>query len=715
MSRVNYKNGKLTARTLYFLEGIVLLIRWIASNEIRMNELVAFFAVWLFSFAILMVINEEDTIAEGAFCIYILLCSCLLMVLDVYRFRSMLVVLLVYSVQWMAILLFLRKLLCVFLACAQAFFLLLFHFWDTIEIENMLSLSEYLICMVTILMMCWMATNLISFIEIQNKKSIEQERSLDDMLYVVESMCNEATKAAKTKAAFLSNMSHEIRTPINSVLGMNEMIARESSEKHILEYSGAIASSGHMLLSIVNDILDFSKIESGKMEILAVEYELSAVINDILHIIQGRLENKSLEFELIVDENLPSVMMGDEVRIKQIVTNLLTNAVKYTDKGKVTLKISADYTYENYPFSLRIDVIDTGKGIKEEDKDLLFSAFTRVDEKVNRSIEGTGLGLAITSNFVSMMDGKIGVESEYGKGSDFFVIIPQKIVSDEKIGAIQERLQNLGAKEVVKKRVFTAPNARVLLVDDNMMNIKVEKLLLKQTKMHVTTVTSGAEALDVLSKESFDIILLDHMMPIMDGMETLTHIKERHLANNTPVIALTANAIRGAKEMYLEHGFQDYLTKPIVIDELERLFERTLPKELVIWEENAPKEPDGTEEAQEKVVGESADVLIDAAIALKYAGNDMGMRQFMASVYIEEAEEMKKILLSTFLQQDWETYRVKVHALKGSSLGVGAVQLSELAKKIELALKEGDTSVALENHDQLMEIYEKVIQVLAQG
>lgn len=585
MSRVNYKNGRLTARTLYFLEGIVLLIRWLSSAEIRMNERVAFFAVWIFSFAILMAINEENNIAEGVFCIYIFLCSCLLMALDVYQFRSMLVVLLVYSMQWMAMLLFLRRRLCVFLACAQVLFLLLFRFWDAVDVESMLSLWEYFACVVVILMMCWIATNLISFIEIQNKKSIEQERSLDDMLNVVESMCNEATKAAKIKADFLSNMSHEIRTPINSVLGMNEMIARESSEKNILDYSGAIASSGYMLLSIVNDILDFSKIESGKMEIIPVEYELGAIVNDLLHIIQGRIEDKKLEFELVVDENLPAVLFGDEVRIKQVVTNLLTNAVKYTDKGKITLKLSADYAYENSPFSLRIDVIDTGKGIKEEDRNKLFSAFTRLDEKVNRSIEGTGLGLAITSNFVSMMDGEIGVESEYGKGSDFFVIIPQKIVSNEKIGAIKERLQNRVTKEVVKQSVFTAPNARVLLVDDNMMNIKVEKHLLKRTKMDVTAVTSGQDALDILSKEKFDIILLDHMMPNMDGMETLTHIKERHLADDIPVIALTANAIMGAREMYIEHGFQGYLTKPIVVGELEGMFERTLPKEMVIWEE----------------------------------------------------------------------------------------------------------------------------------
>ena len=400
----------------------------------------------------------------------------------------------------------------------------------------------------------------------------------------IERGLQEAVARGKAESTFLANMSHEIRTPINAVLGMNEMILRESKEPQIREYSENIASSGNMLLSIVNDILDFSKIRSGKMEIIADRYSLKGMIDEIAYMMKPRAEAKNLEFKMDIDGNTPNYLNGDVVRIKQICINLMTNAVKYTERGYVALKVTYEMTDDKH-MTLRIAVSDSGKGIREEDQRNLFDAFSRVDEKSNRSIEGTGLGLALVSNFAESMGGGVGVVSEYGKGSTFFVELPQEILENTTVSEIA-RLENAeGAKkpEAVKraedKPLIVAPGARVLVVDDTAMNLKVIKALLKRTKINVTTAGSAAAGLDLLRENAYDVAFIDHLMPVMDGEEMLGIIRNENLAGSAKVVALTANAIDGARERYLAMGFDDYLAKPVKAEALESMLCEYIPKE----------------------------------------------------------------------------------------------------------------------------------------
>ncbi|MCQ2553232.1 MAG: response regulator [Clostridia bacterium] len=399
---------------------------------------------------------------------------------------------------------------------------------------------------------------------------------------------DEAIAAGKAKSDFLANMSHEIRTPINAVLGMNEMIMREAKDPVIQEYSSDIQSAGRTLLSIINDILDFSKIESGKMEIVPVDYDVSSVINDLVNMIATRAEKKGLVLNLDIDENLPAKLYGDDVRIRQIITNILTNAVKYTDKGSVTLTIKGSEIKktegEKDKIRLLVSVKDTGKGIRPEDMKKLFSSFTRIDERANRNIEGTGLGITITSRLLHMMDSNLEVTSEFGVGSEFYFNLEQVVVDSTPIGDYKHRFkESLKPAQVAIKHVI--PKARILLVDDTEMNLKVETRLLKRTKAIVDTASGGRKALEMLKEQKYDIVFLDHMMPDLDGIETLQEAKKQNLVENTPVIALTANAIAGAKQSYLEAGFDDYLSKPVKGEEIEKMLFKYIRQELIEEEE----------------------------------------------------------------------------------------------------------------------------------
>ena len=408
----------------------------------------------------------------------------------------------------------------------------------------------------------------------------------------------DAIAAANAKSVFLANMSHEIRTPINAILGMDTMILRECNDNEILEYAGNIQSASQTLLSLINDILDFSKIETGKLELVAGDYALSSLINDVYHMLISKAKEKGLALNVESDKNLPAKLYGDEVRIRQIIVNILNNAIKYTQKGSVTLTVemsdmklsdmpdhsndskSENITDKNTIITFRI--ADTGIGIKKENISHLFDSFSRFDEEKNKYIEGTGLGLAITKQLVDLMNGEIVVTSEYGKGSVFTVSIPQKIVSDLKIGDISEKYNEPSNKKK-KKSTFTAPDANVLVVDDVKMNINVFKALLKRTEINVDSAMSGSEALDMIKEKKYDIIFLDHMMPDMDGIETYQNMKmlEDNPNKDTTVVMLTANAIMGAKEEYLGIGFSDYLSKPVQAPKLEAMILKYLPEELV--------------------------------------------------------------------------------------------------------------------------------------
>ena len=388
-----------------------------------------------------------------------------------------------------------------------------------------------------------------------------------------------ANEANRAKTQFLSNMSHEIRTPINAVLGMNEMIMRECEDENILSYSENIQTAGNTLLALIKEILDFSKIEEGKLEVIPVDYDLNVVINDLVNMIKPRAEAKQLRLVVDVDEGAPSKLHGDEMRLKQIITNILTNAVKYTRIGTITFMVTfKNMLDDRNSIMLEVSVSDTGIGIKKEDLPKLFSEFERIEEKRNRNIEGTGLGLNITQKLLTMMDSSLQVQSEYSKGSTFSFSVKQGVVDRTPIGKFKPVIKRAISEHSKASGKFTASNALILVTDDTPMNLTVFKNLLKKTKIQIDTAISGDECIKMTQEKKYDIIFLDHMMPHKDGIETLKEMMEHKDSPNakTPVVCLTANAIAGARETYIEAGFTDYITKPIDPEILENMIMKYL-------------------------------------------------------------------------------------------------------------------------------------------
>ena len=505
-------------------------------------------------------------------------------------------------------------------------------------------------------------------------KNLEREKRLSNDLEI-------AKEANKAKDLFLSSMSHEIRTPINAVLGLDEMILRESKEDEILNYAADIQTAGKNLLSIVNEILDFSKIEAGRMEIIPVEYDISSSINDLMNMISKRAEDKGLSLNLKVDENIPHLLEGDEIRIKQCVLNILTNAVKYTEKGSVSMNVTWEKISEE-KIGLTFHVIDTGIGIKEEDISKLFTAFQRIEEKRNRTIEGTGLGMNIVQQLLGLMGTSLNVKSEYGKGSDFYFTVEQKVISWEPLGDIEGAFRRVRQREAARGGVrVLAPEASILVVDDTRLNLTVARGLLKQTRAFVDTAESGAETLELVCRKKYDLIFLDHRMPLMDGIETLAAMKKLagNLNQNTACIALTANAIAGAREMYLQAGFDDYLTKPIDSEKLEKMLSKYLPAEKVqVIEPSVSDGAEGESSADSPLNIEGIDY--QAALA------NCGGREILLSAIKEfySAIDTKSDLIEKYAsEQDWKNYTVLVHALKSSARLIGALKLSSDAARLE--------------------------------
>lgn len=494
-----------------------------------------------------------------------------------------------------------------------------------------------------------------------------------------------AEKANRAKDDFLANMSHEIRTPINAIIGMDEMVLRESSEENIISYAHNIKSASQTLLTLVNEILDFSKIESGKMEIVEEDYQLSALLNDVINMVRIRANEKKLNLKIEVDPELPDNLHGDSVKIHQIILNIVSNAIKYTKEGEVSVKVSGTDEPDN-SVRLKVVVSDTGIGIKQEDLPRLFTGFERLDIRENRHIEGTGLGLAITYNLLKQMNGEIEVESVYGKGSTFTILVSQKVAGADKIGDFTEKCSREQNESEIYRASFRAPEAKVLIVDDNEMNLFVVQKLLERTQVQMTTCMSGKECLSLMQKEHYDVILLDHMMPEMDGIETLKASKEMegNLCMNTPVIALTANAMAGVREKYLAEGFDDYLSKPIKGNALEDMLKKYIPAEL-----------------QKKQEG-----CLDIKTGMQYCGNSAEVYLEMLTMFCNSMEEKRKKLDESLEAEEFDQYIIHIHALKSASLSIGGKIVSREAAELEKAGKQGKYDTIREKHKQVMHLYE---------
>ncbi|MBO4689198.1 MAG: response regulator [Clostridiales bacterium] len=649
----------------------------------------------------------------------------------------------------------------------------------------------------------------------RSRQTLEQKsQSTEDLLQIVEIKKKDAVAASQTKADFLASMSHEIRTPMNAIVGMTEMILREDINPAVRENARNIKSAGNALLAIVNDILDFSKIESGKMEIINVRYQLTSVINDIINIITVRMQDKNLDLVVNIDPKIPSELVGDEIRIRQILLNLLNNAVKFTSQGYILLKVSFQ-PVSNDMCLLHFDVTDTGMGIRPEDKDRLFASFQRLDSRQNRTVEGTGLGLSICKRLMDLMGGTISVDSVYGQGSTFSFELHQYIARQKPLASIPDAksqhvlyfdekgiyrdnaradLQRLGVnarfaskikdldpasnatytfvfvskpifdehaheirdfcKEhgnpkivlmfdknetssgykdvlVVRRPVysavfvsvitekpidsldsdefqetFIAPEAKIMVVDDNAVNLKVVKGLLEPYQMHVTTAGSGKQCLEILeSGERFDIIYMDHMMPELDGIDTLRLIRkmEGEYFQSVPVIALTANAVSGVREIFFREGFQDYVSKPIELAQLEHSLKSNLPPEYIIRKQHTVASAPHFGEGEVQLRG------VDCRRGLLNCGNNLDNYISLLKVVYEDGMRKIERLRELAEAKDYGGYGIEAHALKSVAASIGAMELSELAKDHEFANYENRFAFIDSNYEELLSRYHSLL------
>ena len=536
-----------------------------------------------------------------------------------------------------------------------------------------------------------------------------------------------AERSSAAKSEFLANMSHEIRTPINAVMGMNEIILRESlqaqemppkDEARIREvfsdisgYAGVISNAGKNLLAIINDILDISRIEAGKMEIRESEYRLSAVLSDVCSLVRFRAQSRSLAFLVDVSEDLPDRLYGDGIRVRQILLNLLNNAVKYTVHGSVTLSVTGGEKADGI-INLTLSVRDTGIGIREEDLNRLFEKFERFGQVENGTVEGTGLGLAIVKNLLDMMGGTITVDSVYGEGSVFTAVIPQKIVGTGEIGDFREHFENSTAEVKPSREYFCAPDARILIVDDTRMNLTVAEGLLKSTRIKIDTAVSGKEALQLTLSNAYDLILMDQRMPEMDGTEAMRLIREQDggLNRQTPVICLTADAIAGARERYLAEGFTDYLSKPINSRALRETLLEYMPQEKIFPVVESPREK--TVPAAEDRFAPLRAVEIDVSRGLSFCQHDDTLYRSVLWEYGCSAGGKAERLQQYYEAADWENYAVQIHALKSASGTIGADRLSHLAAHLEQAANQEDAEAVRQDHGEMLSLYSRTADAI---
>lgn len=690
---------------------------------------------------------------------------------------------------------------------------ILYHIFvlNSVSFDMMIDITHFI---VRISVMLTALVFLLVFIRSMNKNEEELKQSVA-----------EARQAEHYKSDFLANMSHEIRTPMNAIVGICELILRESGlSESVRENCFNIQTSGRSLLAIINDILDFSKIESGKLELIPDEFNIASTLNTVINMSEARRGNKKIDIIVKADPDIPRGIIGDEVRIRQVIVNLMTNAIKYTEKGSVTLTVSQ--SKQDYGINLLVSVADTGIGITEENIEKLFTSFRQVDTKKNRSVEGTGLGLAISKRLITQMGGFIGVKSEYGAGSVFRFVIPVKVTDERpfitikepqnihavgyfgenkqndrynkhfsemgeqlhvdfrcvnstdelkmqansgnithffagkeeyinnadlfgeiagksKVFVIQERMDAVNLPDNIKciykpfyaislasalnnenivlnlneRRGsdirFSAPKARVLIVDDNAINLKVAVGLMQPYHMQLMTAESGPAAINMLRSKDIDIVFMDHMMPEMDGIEATKMIRnmEGEYYKKLPIIALTANAVNGVREMFIQEGLNDFLAKPIELSALDRVLRYYLPKEYI--QAPAVTVYSGNDRRQScNKSNYEGSAMFDPDKGLMYTGGNADAYREILEMYAKKGPEKKKYIDELFEKKDWKNYIIEVHALKSTSLSIGAVKLSELAKELEAAGKAKSYGTIEKKNIILSDMYGEIIDIV---
>lgn len=543
--------------------------------------------------------------------------------------------------------------------------------------------------------------NAIEKLEVHRKLEDANEKLTEQMEQLV-LLKDEAEAANEAKSNFLANMSHEIRTPMNAILGMSEIVLRSQLNESQRKSIEQVQSAAKSLLSIINDVLDFSKIESGKLEITEDKYRISDIISDVQYILSTCIKNKDLEFKILLDTEIPPCLYGDDVRIRQILINLGNNAIKFTEHGNVTITIDYDSAEDSKYILLRISVKDTGIGIRQEEQERLFDAFLQVDGRRNRKIEGTGLGLSICKALVDLMGGTISVQSEYGKGSEFTVVIPQKIVEEE-----AEKEEDMTVLDVNHDDNFSAAGAKVLVVDDNLMNLSVIEGLLEPLKIQVETAQSGAEAISILEHTTdYNLIFMDHMMPEMDGIEATKRIRnlDGEYYKNVPIIAFSANAVSGVGEMFMKNGMNDFLSKPIDMKQMESILRKWLYK-IIMPKENQPSE---TESVEVAVLDEEVSKLmipgIDVEIAIQCSGSEVIFRKLL-QIFYDTLSEKVELIQQLEQEEDIQRYIIEVHGLKSAARLVGAVELASQAEYLERCGKEDNIQEIHTKTPSFLEFY----------
>lgn len=522
--------------------------------------------------------------------------------------------------------------------------------------------------------------------------------------YVYEKQKKAILKANKVKNDFLANMSHEVRTPINVIMGYNEMIMKESRESQTAEYALNVQLAARTLLSQMNDIFDLTVLEKREVVLKKEPYSMTELLQDVLNYPEYCAEKKGLEFYTDIEETIPHLLKGDVSRLTQILDNLLSNAIKYTKEGKIEIRVGWEPMSDTRGF-LKVQIKDTGIGMKQEDVAKISESFVRFDGQQTRNIQGIGLGLTIVTKLLHLMDSSLTVDSEFGEGSAFSFSLAQEVVDATPIGTYIGKGRQSLSEQV--EDVFEAPDAIVLVVDDNQMNLDLLKGILRPTRMQVDTATNGAEALGLIRKKHYDIIFMDYMMPVMDGLEALQQMRKEKLGEDTPVVVLTANAVGDAREQYLAVGFDDYLSKPIHSRQLFAMIKKYLPEMTSAPVQEKPEEQQKPSKPQGFLEKLS---FLDVATGMEYCCNSEAFYKEMLGSYLaaDKSEEADKL----YQEENWDKYRILVHALKSTSLSIGAVVVSEEAKKLEMAAKEEDIAYIKGNHDRVMKQYRELLHAL---